>query len=101
MENKNKSWWIYLVLCGDGTLYCGIARDVERRMADHATAKGSRYVRAHGGVDKVQWRYETISRSAAQRIEAWIKRLSRQEKINLSEGKVSIPAELEDELRDQ
>ena len=27
-----RTWWVYLLRCGDGTLYCGIALDVEARL---------------------------------------------------------------------
>ncbi|MFQ7450965.1 MAG: GIY-YIG nuclease family protein [Flavonifractor plautii] len=29
------SWWVYILRCGDGTLYTGTAADVERRLAAH------------------------------------------------------------------
>lgn len=85
----NASWWVYLIECGDGTLYCGIARNVEHRMREHATPRGSRYVRSHRGVKRVLWRQEMSSRSAAQKLEAWIKRQRRDVKLALSAGFLS------------
>ncbi|MEG6502462.1 GIY-YIG nuclease family protein, partial [Desulfovibrio sp. 1214_IL3152] len=40
-------WLVYLLECADGTLYCGITRDMERRLAQHngALAGGARYTR--------------------------------------------------------
>ncbi len=90
-------WWVYLIRCGDNTLYCGIARDVEKRMQDHATPKGARYVRSHGGVSAILWRHETTSRSAAQSIEAWVKRQSRSLKLALAAGVIQPPEGRESE----
>lgn len=37
-------WFVYLVRCSDGTLYCGISTDVDRRVKEHNTSKrGARY----------------------------------------------------------
>ncbi len=85
-DERQTMWWVYLVECGDGSLYCGIARDVEARMRDHETSKGSRYVRSHGGVEKVLWRREVATRSAAQILEAWVKKQDRQTKLALAQG---------------
>lgn len=72
-----------MLRCGDGTLYTGIARDVARRIAEHAQGRrGSRYLRGRGPLQLVfQWNVE--DRSLASRAERRIKRLSRQEKENL------------------
>jgi putative endonuclease len=41
---------VYLVECSDGSLYTGIALDVERRIEDHNAGKGARYTRGRGPV---------------------------------------------------
>ena len=41
-------WFLYIVRCADGTLYTGIARDVEARIAQHDAGKGARYTRGRG-----------------------------------------------------
>ena len=74
-------WSAYILECGDGTLYCGVAIDADRRMKDHATPKGSRYVRGHGGVKTLLWSCELASRTLAQRVEYHLKRASRQQKL--------------------
>lgn len=76
-------WSAYILECGDGSLYCGVAIDVARRMRDHATPKGSRYVRGHGGVKALLWSRELPSRTIAQRVEYHLKRASRQQKLAL------------------
>ena len=42
-----RAWFVYLLECRDGSLYTGIAVDVERRYAEHAAGKGARYTRSH------------------------------------------------------
>jgi putative endonuclease len=41
------SWFLYLLECEDGSLYTGIARDVEKRFSLHKAGKGAKYTRAH------------------------------------------------------
>jgi putative endonuclease len=41
------AWFVYLIECLDGSLYTGVAVDVERRYALHAAGKGARYTRSH------------------------------------------------------
>ena len=43
-------WSVYLVRCGTGALYTGIATDVARRLTDHrqAEGKGAKYLRGKG-----------------------------------------------------
>lgn len=40
-------WYVYLLECRDGTLYCGITCDLERRVAQHngLVPGGARYTR--------------------------------------------------------
>ena len=40
-------WYLYLVECVDGSLYTGIATDVDRRYAQHVAGTGARYTRSH------------------------------------------------------
>ncbi|HEY6475725.1 MAG TPA: GIY-YIG nuclease family protein [Polyangia bacterium] len=73
-------WWVYLVRCGDGTLYCGIARDVRARIAAHASGKGARYTRGRGPIELLA-SHRCRDQGTALRIERAIKRLSRPEKL--------------------
>lgn len=84
-------WSAYILECGDGTLYCGVAIDVARRIIDHGTSKGSRYVRGHGGVGRLLWSCELPSRTHAQRVEYRLKRTSRAQKLALVAGR-NLPA---------
>ena len=79
------AWWVYLLRCADGTLYCGSTVDVERRAAVHNRGRGARYTRARLPVEVV-YREACPDRSAALRREAAIKKLSRAEKLALIAG---------------
>jgi putative endonuclease len=39
--------WVYMLRCGDGSLYTGVAKDVSARLKQHQEGKGARYTRAH------------------------------------------------------
>ena len=68
------AWHVYIVRCVDETLYTGIARDIERRIAKHNEGTGAAYTRARRPVVLVHQEPAT-DRGAALRREAAIKRL--------------------------
>ena len=43
-----KKWYLYILECGDGTLYTGITDDVQRRFKAHSQGKGAKYTRGRG-----------------------------------------------------
>jgi predicted GIY-YIG superfamily endonuclease len=71
--------FVYILRCGDGSLYTGIAKDVAKRLAQHQAGRASRYTRARLPVDLV-WSLEVASWSAALREELRIKSLPRNRK---------------------
>ena len=73
------SWWVYILRCGDGTLYTGTAADVERRLAAHRRGRGAKYTRGRGPL-AVVYREECPDQGAALRREAAIKKYRRAEK---------------------
>jgi len=77
--------YLYILRCGDGSLYTGIALDLERRLAQHRAGRASRYTRSRLPVDLVWWQ-EAGSWGDALREELRIKRLSRSEKEALVLG---------------
>lgn len=83
-------WYVYMLRCGDGTLYTGITDDVERRLAAHRAGKGAKYTRGRGPL-KLVYREEVPGKSAALRREIQIKRLRRGEKEKLIEHAKSFP----------
>ena len=79
------SWWVYLLRCGDGTLYTGITDDLNRRLAAHNAGRGAKYTRSRRPVTLV-WREEQPDKSAALRREYAVKQLTRAKKLALIEG---------------
>ncbi|MEI2454300.1 GIY-YIG nuclease family protein [Lysobacter firmicutimachus] len=69
------AWYVYVIECRDGSLYTGIAVDVERRYAEHAAGKGARYTRSHPPA-RLLARFPHPDRSAALRAEYAIKQLT-------------------------
>ena len=81
--------FVYLLRCGDDTLYCGWTTDIDRRLAAHRSGTASRYTRSRRPVELAVV-IPVANRSAARREEARIKRLTREAKLRLIE--VSLQA---------
>lgn len=74
--------YVYILRCGDGSLYTGWTNDLERRLAAHSAGKGGKYTRSHLPVELVY--YETLpGPHEAMSRERHIKALSRREKLEL------------------
>ena len=73
---------IELLRCGDGTLYCGIALDVEARLAQHQAGKGAKYTRGRAPLELV-FQEVCASKGEALRRERQLKRLRRADKLRL------------------
>ena len=76
--------YVYLLRCSDGSLYCGWTNDPQRRLRAHNEGRGAKYTRSRRPVALV-WLERCGDRSAALRREREIKRMSREEKIRLTE----------------
>ena len=76
------SWFVYMLRCGDGSLYTGCTDDVVRRLAVHQGGKGAKYTRSRLPV-ALAYQEELPDKSSALRREAAIKRLTRQQKMAL------------------
>lgn len=76
------SWQLYILRCGDGTLYTGITDNLPRRLKAHRSGKGAKYTRGRGPLELV-YREDCPDKSAALRREIAVKKLSRQEKLFL------------------
>ena len=77
-------WYVYILRCGDDTLYTGITDDVEKRLAAHRAGKGAKYTRGRSPLELV-YLEEQPDKSAALRREIAIKKLPRKEKLKLTE----------------
>jgi putative endonuclease len=80
MEKSN--WFVYMLLCSDGTLYTGITNNLDERIAKHNSGKGAKYTRSRTPVVlKAYWSYN--SRSDASKAEFAFKKLSRDQKMKM------------------
>jgi predicted GIY-YIG superfamily endonuclease len=75
----NEVWFLYIVRCGDDSLYSGVTLDVERRLSEHRDGKGSKYLRGRGPL-RVVYTRPFASKGAALSAEANMKKLSKREK---------------------
>ena len=82
----DKSWYLYILRCGDGSLYTGITTDVQARFGAHQCGKGAKYTRGRGPLELV-YREECESHSHALKRELAVKAMSREEKHNLIKSK--------------
>lgn len=76
------AWYVYVLRCGDGSLYTGSTTDVQRRLREHQRGTGARYTRSRPPVE-LAYTEAAADRAAAQRREAAIKKLPRTEKLKL------------------
>ena len=74
-----KAWYVYVLRCGDGTLYTGVTTDVQARLKTHRSGKGAKYTRGRLPLELV---YEEAceGKSQALKRELAIKALTREEK---------------------
>jgi putative endonuclease len=86
------AWHVYLIECRDGSLYTGIATDVERRYAQHVAGKGARYTRSHPPV-RLLAHFAYPDRASASRAEYAIKQLTPARKRALCASASPPPAD--------
>ena len=82
-----KQWVLYILECGDGTLYTGITDDLERRLKAHSAGKGAKYTRGRGPLT-LRYQESCASHGDALRREIAVKRLSRAEKQKLIQNRM-------------
>ena len=85
-------WYVYIVRCADATYYCGVAKDVQKRLQEHNASDklGARYTKARRPVALV-YSEPVPSRSAAVKREGQIKRLTRKQKEQLIAASFKTP----------
>lgn len=76
---------VYLLRCGDGSLYCGITTDLQRRVREHREGKGARYTAAHLPVELEYATSCWFDRAEAQAVERRVKSRRRGEKKSFLE----------------
>ena len=78
----DKTWYVYILRCGDGTYYTGIAVDVLSRYQMHQSGKGAKYTRGRGPLELV-YTEPCEGHSQALKRELEIKSLPRARKESL------------------
>ncbi len=81
---------LYVLRCGDDTLYTGIAIDVDKRLLEHESGlRGARYLRGRGPL-RLVFRVAAGDRSQASRLEYHVKILARSDKELLVRGDATL-----------
>lgn len=75
-------WFVYVLLCKDGSLYTGSTNNLEKRFSNHNNGKGGKYTRAHKPI-KIIYSEKLSSQSEALKREMEIKSWSREKKIKI------------------
>jgi len=84
-----KTWYLYLVRCGDGTIYTGISNNVQKRLAAHAGGRGARYLRGRAPLVLAR-KLRVGSLGDALKVERKVKRMSPARKEKLIAGKIRL-----------
>ena len=75
-------WHVYILKCADDSLYTGVALDIQRRIQEHSSGKGSKYLRGKSPF-KLVYSETFPDKSGALVREAQIKRWTRSQKLAL------------------
>jgi putative endonuclease len=88
MVERKDSYFVYVLLCNDGSYYTGYSNNPTSRLVTHMKGQGARYTRMHKprGIVYLQ---ELQTRSAAMKRERQIKALTHAEKSHLVEERHS------------
>jgi len=76
-------WFVYVLLCSDGSFYTGISNDPRKRFSEHKKGRGGAYTRSHKPV-KIIYTEKQLDKSTALRREAEIKSWNRSRKEALT-----------------
>lgn len=74
--------YIYILQCADHTLYCGWTNHLDKRLEAHNAGRGAKYTRGRRPVTLVYYE-EFATKEEALKREAAVKKLTRQEKLEL------------------
>lgn len=82
-------WYVYVLLCEDGSLYTGASNNLEKRFLYHKSGKGGHYTRSHKPI-KIIYSENFESKSEALKRESQIKSCNREEKIRILGLKLTL-----------
>jgi len=77
-------WYVYVLLCADHSLYCGITTNLKKRLRQHngEIKGGAKYTRGRGP-HRIVFIKKAMNRSIASKLEYQFKQLSRKNKIDI------------------
>lgn len=79
MIPEHIGFFVYLLLCEDGSYYCGWTTNLKKRYVRHCKGKGAKYTRSHK--PKSLYYYEELSNaSGARKREYEIKQFTHKQK---------------------
>jgi putative endonuclease len=86
----DKDWYIYVLECSDGSLYCGVSTDIDRRLHEHNnTKRGAKYTKTRRPV-KVVFSFLCANKKEAYQLEYKFKKLKRTKKEKIVNGEISV-----------
>ena len=91
MKDKNKKYYVYLILTVTNKLYCGYTDDVERRYKLHCAGKGAKFTRANKPL-KLVYTKECDTKEEAMKEEYRIKKLPHTKKLEMVQKSDMISA---------
>ena len=80
-----RGWSVYIVVCGDESLYVGLSSDVDARVGAHNAGRGARYTRSRTPV-RLRWHWRCANSEDARRLEGLLKQLTRAAKFRVIAG---------------
>jgi putative endonuclease len=75
-------YFVYILLCSDGSFYTGSSNNPQQRFLDHKNGKGGAYTRSHKPI-KIIYTEELLDKSSALKREIQIKGWTREKKIRI------------------
>jgi len=76
------AYYVYVILCTDGSFYTGYTKNIDTRIKLHESGKGARYTKMHKP-QKVTYLELFDTRAQAMKREKQIKKLTHQQKLTL------------------
>ncbi|MDX8390563.1 MAG: GIY-YIG nuclease family protein [Mariprofundaceae bacterium] len=89
MVKYTSTWYLYMIRTPSGQLYTGITTDIDRRLLEHKTGKGSKYLRGKSPLTLV-FSQAIGDRSQALKTELAVKKLSKSNKEKLVQGQKEL-----------
>ena len=79
---QSMTFFVYILLCKDGSFYTGYTQDLDERVRQHENGKGAKYTKSHRP-QKLAYVEIFGSRSSAMKRERVIKKLTHKQKHDL------------------